>query len=344
MKKINNKKIGLFVVGIVGVVLISFFMLNKKNNIDELPEVAIDKGITAQSDSSEVEQKQREAELLYDEIQKFLNENEDCLPEDFETVCIGYLKSNSSKPVLLNSEDFLKESQNKLILYRGISGENSRKYADQFLSGNIYIAKNVDNVRGNGIYTTSNYECATHFSSSSNGVIVTMFLNNRNDLLENSYLEELKEVMVKRHPGEFDYIIDSPKVEYIYNPINDLSTEYIFREYVPDFDVSKLDGLTQKEIISLTEELIPEEIFEDPSFYDKLIEKIKGDSRYIEYKKNPVKYFKDKKAALYYNSGLLAKLLGYNVLYTDEYDQELKVNIQEYLILDPGVITINTEK
>ena len=75
MKKINNKKIGLFVVGIVGVVLISFFMLNKKNNIDELPEVAMDKGITAQSDSSEVEQKQREAELLYNQIQKFLNEN-----------------------------------------------------------------------------------------------------------------------------------------------------------------------------------------------------------------------------------------------------------------------------
>ena len=66
--------------------------------------------------------------------------------------------------------------------------------------------------------------------------------------------------------------------------------------------------------------------------------------RFSELQKNRIKYFKDKKVALYYNFGLLAKLLGYSVLHTDEYDKELKVDIQEYLILDPRVITINSNR
>ena len=32
-------------------------------------------------------------------------------------------------------------------------------------------------------------------------------------------------------------------------------------------------------------------------------------------------YFKDKKAALFYNDGLIANFLGYDILYTNEFDK-----------------------
>ncbi len=282
--------------------------------------------------------KQKEADLLYEKINKFLSDNKNVSPEIFEDVCIKYMQSNSGKPNLLTENVFNKKAKNKIILYRGFNGENFKKYIEKFKQGELYIGKNIDNVRGNGIYTTSNYKCAQQFASNKNA-IVTMFLNNTNNILENKYLEELKDIMVKKYNSEFNYILKLEKVDFLYNPINYLVTEYLFKEYVPDFDVNKLYELNFKEIVKLEEKLLPTEVLNDMEVWDKIAEKAKNDSRYDELKQQK-KYFKDKKAALYYNSGLMAKLLGYDVLHTDEYDDELKVDIQEYLILNSDVITI----
>lgn len=282
--------------------------------------------------------KQKEADLLYTKVNEFLHDNENISPENFEDKCVKYIQNNSGKPKILNKETFDAKSKNKIILYRGINGENAKKYTEEFKHGKIYIGKNIHNVRGNGIYTTANYKCAQHFADS-NETIVTMFLNNKKNILENKYLEELKDIMVKKHSDEFSYIVDSIKMDLLYSPIDYLATEYLFKEYIPDFDVNKLYELNFKEIAELEEKLLPPEALADIDVLSKAAEKAKSDSRYAELKQEK-KYFKDKKAALYYNSGLLAKLLGYDVLHTDEYDEELKVDIQEYLILDPEIISI----
>ena len=53
-----------------------------------------------------------------------------------------------------------------------------------------------------------------------------------------------------------------------------------------------------------------------------------------------MEYFKDKKAALFYNDGLIANFLGYDILYTNEFDNELGVDIQEYLVLNYEVLKV----
>lgn len=163
----------------------------------------------------------------------------------------------------MNKQQFDKYSKNKIILYRGFEGENAKQYAKEFKEGKIYIGKNVNNVRGNGIYTTANYECAKHFTNDHKGEnIVTMFLNNNKHSLETSRLQKLKKIMVNNHPDEFkDCIQEYAKSNHLISPKSQLVNTYIIKEFVPDFDSSRLDGLTDKEISDLLQSLITEEEF-----------------------------------------------------------------------------------
>ena len=49
-------------------------------------------------------------------------------------------------------------------------------------------------------------------------------------------------------------------------------------------------------------------------------------------------YYLDNKSAMFYNNGLLARLLGYDVLHTDM--SLLDFESHEYLILNAGVLTV----
>ena len=302
-------------------------------------------GLSANQNSNSDSELNQEAELLYQKINEFLAKNKNCDVKDFEDVCINYIKNNSSSPKLMSKQQFDKKSKNKIILYRGFERENAKQYAKEFREGKIFIGKNVDNVRGNGIYTTANYECAKLFTNDHKAEnIVTMFLNNNKHILEIEKLTKLKEIMATNHPDEFkDYLSEYAKGNYQFVPLNKLANTYLIKECVPDFDSSRLDDLNAEETANLLQELIPEDKLADTDWLEKIVEKVKKDPEY-ETLKNEPKYFTDNKVALFFNDGLLTKLLGYNVLHTDEYDEELKVDIAEYLIVDSGVLTICTDE
>ena len=171
-----------------------------------------------------------------------------------------------------------------------------------------------------------------------------MFLNNNKHILEIEQLTKLKERMATNHPDEFkDYLSEYAKDNYRFLPFQKLANTYLIKECVPDFDSSRLDGLNAEETANLLQELIPEDKLADTDWLEKIVEKAIKDPEY-ETLKNEPKYFIDNKAALFFNDGLLTKLLGYNVLHTDKYDEELKVDIAEYLIVDTGVLTICTDE
>ncbi len=175
---------------------------------------------------------------------------------------------------------------------------------NSFESGDIYISKSMKNIRGNGVYTTSNFKVTQYFSENKN-YISKMFLDkNNSNILESSYFMGVMEIMVENHHNEFNYddkdiIFDS--MEKYYNKIEETS----------NFDEQK-----------------------------KLLKKLEQDTEFQELRKNRKYYYKDNKIAVLNNMGLLTLLMGYNVLHTDEIDTQINMNIEEYLILDSSLLQI----
>lgn len=254
------------------------------------------------------EQKILDAENLYIKINDFLKNNENCAPEDFEKVCCEYIKSKSEPITVLNEDDFISQSVGHQLLYRGFS---EKHFAYDLKQGKVYIGSNAKNVRGNGIYTTSNEKCARLFAKKNGDCIVKLFFDNNSKILNNDYLKEIKKIMCERHPKEFDYILNSTKRDLCVSPLDDYLSKF-------------LEGCkTNDEWFKKVNEL--------KSMNDPVLQELRT---------KKIKYFKDKKAALFYNNGLLANFLGYDILYTNEFDNELGVDIQEYLILNYGVLKV----
>ena len=205
----------------------------------------------------------------------------------------------------MEKEDFLEQSKGKTVLYRGVS---EKKYADEFRNGKVYIGKNVDNVRGNGIYTTSNKKLADDFTK--DGSVVEMFFTNDENLktIETPYLKEIRQIMCQSHPEEFLDISKSEKNDLIFDSAGDYINSF-FNDYANKNNKS-LEDFTEDD-------------------YKSVGEIARQDPVFKQLKENRVKYFKTNIAAMFYNLGLLAKFLGYNVLYTDAYDFDFKEDDDE---------------
>lgn len=252
------------------------------------------------------EQKILDAENLYIKINDFLKNNENCAPEDFEKVCCEYIKSKSKPIAVLGEDDFINQSVGHQLIYRGFS---EKHFADDLKQGKVYVGLNTMNVRGNGIYTSSNEKCASLFAKNS-ACLVKLFFDNSSKILNSDYLKEIKRIMCERHPKEFDYILNSTKMDLCVSPLDDYLRKI-------------LEG------------------YNDDEWFQKLNElKSTNDPVLQELRTKKTRYFKDKKAALFYNDGLIANLLGYDILYTNEFDNELSVDIQEYLVLNYGVLKV----
>lgn len=236
-------------------------------------------------------------------MKNFIKNNaSDCSVEDFDKLCKDFLERNSSKPKLLSLKEFQKDVKNKMTLYRGIS---SKEYVNDFKSGKMFFSDNLSMERGNGIYTTSQYDHASIWIWSTNpndwkamepyendetlynemlyklvphGEVIKMFLNDSAKILNNSDLREIKDLVFKMEPEKFKNVL-------AWNDCN-----------------------------------FPKACIKDLSI------------------------FNTKEQLLFHNSGLLTKLLGYDVLYEKEtnmvLDEEKGILGDEYLIVNPGVLNV----
>lgn len=256
------------------------------------------------------EQKEQYAELLYTKITEFLAAHEDCSAEDFDDVCRQYMKENcSSAQTVLIKEKFEKQSEGKLILYRGVS---DKKFADDFKAGNIFIGNGTLNYRGSGIYTTYSIDCAHYFANGNEDNIVTMFLCKDANIIDAWDYLDIFDIMLLEYGDTF-----KPSEEG--DVWFDSMSGYLYR---------KCDEF------NLTEES------PTADYRNMLLFLRDNDPEYQEQMKNRTVYFTNKKVAMVNNHGLLARLMGFDVLHTDEFDEMLDMEIQEYLVLDAGVLAV----
>ena len=249
------------------------------------------------------------AKLLYQKMQDFLKMHENYSFKNFEEAFQNFFSTSTGLPKTISNDEFEKQSRNKVLLFRGV---RSQKFADNFKSGKIFFATNLENERGSGIYTTSNllhaqfwtFPTDTDWVSAdygdidlenlswadainlvyernlfSHGEVVKMFLNDNAKILENTYLLELKDIIYKMYHEKFKNIAAFIDVTWPSQAVKDLEV------------------------------------------------------------------YRTKEELLFHNSGLLTKLLGYDVLYEKEYKLEISVDKnedrREFLIVNPGVLVIS---
>jgi len=256
-----------------------------------------------------------DAEKLYAKINEFLNNHSDVEPENFDEFCKKFMLISSFNPSKNKSL-----SEDVIILYRGVS---DKEFAKEFKSGNIFIASGIRNVRGCGIYTTPDLNLAKSYTDKNfpECIIQIAISKNKTKILENDYLERLKSIIIEKYPNEFGEFKSKTKDDYIFDSMKDY-----------------LDEQTK---------LIIEECMkiEDPEAQNKLFEekcaKLNEDPTCKKLQAQRKKYFTTNKSAVFYNSGLLTKLLGFDVLHTYDFLSDFIHSKQdEYLIVNTSVINI----
>ncbi len=278
--------------------------------------------------NSEENKIEKQAEELYKKIKSFLSECEDISPENFDKFCAEWMIKNLNYIKILDKKNFDNESKYSTILYRGV---DNKKFANEFKSGKIYFPLNFENVRGTGIYTTTCLECAKSFSDTTDfGTIIKMLMPKTEvKILENEYLEKLKEIICNNHKEEFGEFVSKDRYDYIYDSLKDYLDEAFKKEINKKYD-EMLNHLSDKDNSAQEED-----------FLNEVIAKVEKDPEYQKLKPSRKIFFKTNKAALFYNSGLLTTLLGFDVLHTIDYLRDF-VNFkeEEYLIVNPQILSI----
>lgn len=265
-----------------------------------------------------------DAEKLYVEIKKFLEINKDVLPEKFNDVCIKYILKNNSSTTLDNTNG--NQSDDSIILYRGF---RNKKYVEEFNQGKYFLF--LWNTRGSGIYTTTNIDCAKFYSNEEGPETLIKMTINKNEvkILENDYLEKLKELIIENHGEEFGEFNSNVEQYYVFDNLQ----PYIncaFKETrekleeLSNLHLSKEDYLNQEKKI-INEGCKP--IKENP-VYQQLRPKWK-------------RYYTTNKSHVWFNSGLLTKLMGYDALHSIDYLRKFATSKEEeYLIVNTSVLNI----
>lgn len=259
-----------------------------------------------------------DAEYLYKKINDFLLEYKDVSPEKFDDICKEYMTKNTTTVKLLSEKDFEEKSKDSIVLYRGIT---EKQFADNLKKGIIYMPSNIKNVRGMGIYATTSLECAKRYSDKTDPKTVVKMLMPKTGVkvLEDEYLEKLKEIIRRTHPENFGMFSANNKENCIFDSAAELLNE-------------KFGEVFQK---------IEREQIEDPDEQYRLFNEV-GE----QLKKHPIminrkRYFKENKASVFYNSGLLCKLLGFDVLHSTDYlSDNTEIKEEEYLIVEPKVLSV----
>lgn len=267
--------------------------------------------------ASEIE----DSERLYKEIVKFIEINKDVLPENMDNICTKYICENN------NTFEY-DGPKNIINLYRGFSDV---KYVEEFKKGR-YFMSSLRNVRGSGIYTTTSMDCAKYYSDEKRPETIVKIAINMNGvkILESEYLERLKKLIIKNHNIEFGEFDSKVKEDYIYDSMKDYIDE-VFKD--PMRKCEELQDLHLSD--------------ED---YSRQVEKILSDTR-VKMEQDPIykklraerkKYYRTNKSYIWFNAGLLAKLLGYDILHSTDFLREcISFKEEEYLIVNPSLIELN---
>lgn len=256
-----------------------------------------------------------DAKLLYTKIHEFLDTTKDCPPEDFDKVCVDYMLKKSDPLTVLDKDAFEAQTKSAVKLYRGVP---KKEFADDMKMGKFYIGSGISNVRGSGIYTTTSVDCANHYTDGT-GEVITLAMNNDAKVVEMSYLKQVICKMREMYPEEFKCTLED---DLLYDSMGDWIATQMKDYFKDDYDTFLLGEVPDESI-----KLACNYMRAQPDF-SKLVE-------------NRKKYYKNKIAAIFYNRGLSAKLLGYDVLHSvaslrDFFSQEE----EEYLILNAGVLWV----
>lgn len=260
------------------------------------------------ADETQIE---KDAEILYLKIQAFLFLTEDYSPADFDRACVDYILKSSRTFMTLDKEDFETQTKSDLRLYRGFP---KKEFADNFKSGKNYIGGGL---RGKGIYTTTSLSCANHYTDGT-GEVIMLSLNKDAKIMEMSYLTEVLLKMQDLHKDEFTF----NESDLIYDSMQDWIEDQIKISLKDDYQKFLNGDLTEEEIKSV-------------------LMGIKESEKFKTLSKTRKRYYKNKKAAMFYNFGLLAKLLGYDALHsTDFLGTFANEKEEEYLVLNAGVLKV----
>ncbi len=265
-----------------------------------------------------------DAELLYTKMTVFLSKHKDVDPEKIDDVCKEFMGGKIPEENLLGEKDFKEKSIGNIILYRGVT---TKEYADEFKRGKIFLS--CFGVRGSGIYTTTSLDCAKSFADKQNfnDTVIKAFISKDNSkILDNDYLEKLRKIIIENHSEEFGEFENKYSNEYIF----DSASEYINKAF--EEAQKKLDemNLSEEDYVKEEEKVLKEvgnKLEKDPVF-----QKLRAERK---------KYYTSNKAYVWFNSGLLAKLMGFDILYTNGSLRNFFIgNEEEYLIVNPNVLKV----
>lgn len=170
-------------------------------------------------------QKLEEAKKIYTIMENFMNKYKKYSASEFDEQCTKYMTENSKAQKIITKEEFEKNSEDKLLLYRGMS----KKYAADFEIGKLFITSNMCNEHGCGIYTAPEFEHAEEFASQGTpedwkliekyvndtklyeemfykyvyGKVTKMYLDPKSNILNNQHLKECKDLIFKMYPEKF---------------------------------------------------------------------------------------------------------------------------------------------
>ena len=147
--------------------------------------------------------------------------------------------------------------------------------------------------------------------------------------LNNDYLEKLKELIIKRHSEEFGEFENKSKDEYVFDNLN----EYVEKASADMY--KKIDELIS---MNLSEE---DYVKEEEKVLKEFGDKLKKDPMCQKLRAERKKYYKSNKAYVWFNSGLLTKLMGFDILYTNGSLRDFFVGTEdEYLIVNPNILNV----
>ncbi len=188
-----------------------------------------------------------DAELLYTKMTEFLSKYNNVTLEKIDDVCKEIIGSKIPESNLLSGQDFEEKSVGNTILYRGVE---NKAYADEFKNGKVFIS--CWNVRGSGIYTTTSLDCAKSYANKQNpdDTLIKIFISKSNvKILNNDYLEKLKELIIKRHSEKFGEFENKCSNDYIFDSAADYITK-AFKEAqkkLDEMNLSKEDYVKEEE-------------------------------------------------------------------------------------------------
>lgn len=143
-------------------------------------------------------------------------------------------------------------------------------------------------------------------------------------ILENDYLEKLKKLIIKNHNEEFGEFDSKIKEDYIYDSLSDYLNEAFKETYKKCEELLNLH-LSDEDYLKQEEKLLK-----------GTIAQVEKDPVYQELRAKRKKYYKTNKSCVWFNSGLLTKLLGYDALHSIDLLREfVDSKEEEYLVVDP---------